>query len=662
MSNIDQLAINTIRVLSAEAIQKANSGHPGLPIGAAPMAYMLWADHMKHNPKNPAWENRDRFILSAGHGSMLLYSLLHLFGYKVSMEDIRNFRQWESVTPGHPEYGMTDGVEATSGPLGQGIAMAVGMAVAEAHLAAEFNQPDFNIVDHYTFALTGDGCLEEGVSGEASSFAGTQRLGKLIVLYDKNNITIEGSTDTAFSEDVGERYKAYGWQVLEVADGNTDLKAISDAIAEAKEEKNRPSLIIIRTEIAYGVPGKQGSASAHGAPLGEENIAEMKKVLGWPEKEAFTVPEEVKKHIAELQAGFAEQENQWKNLMAAYKEKYPDLARKYEAFMRPVDPVMFDQDAYWACEDKPAATRQTSGEVLQKLAAEIPNLIGGSADLAPANNSLMKDRAFFLPDDRRGTNIHFGIREFAMAAICNGMSLHGGMIPYCATFLVFSDYMKNALRMSALMHRPVTYIFTHDSIGVGEDGPTHEPIEQLAMLRSIPKFHTWRPADYKETAAAYQSAVTMGYPTAIALSRQPLPQLKSTGKPALRGAYILHDTDRDHQDVIIIATGSEVSLALDAVEEIEAAGVRVRVVSMPCMEIFEAQDEAYKSMILPNNVRARMVVEAGTSFGWGKYVGLDGAYITIDHFGASAPAKVLFEKFGFTKENVAKTALFLAGK
>ncbi|MBD5560541.1 MAG: transketolase [Clostridia bacterium] len=662
MSKVDNLAINTIRVLAAEAIQKANSGHPGLPIGSAPMAYMLWAENMRHNPQDPSWPNRDRFILSAGHGSMLLYSLLHIFGYKVTADDLQNFRQWGSVTPGHPEYGQTDGVEATSGPLGQGLAMAVGMALAESHLAAEFNREGFPIVDHYTYVLTGEGCLEEGVSGEASSFAGTQKLGKLIVLYDKNDITIEGSIDAAFTENVGERYKAYGWQVLEVEEGNTDLDSIDKAIKAAKAETERPSLIIVKTTIAYSVPNKQGSASSHGAPLGADNIDGMKKALGWTETTPFTVPKEVKEHIRELQDVFTTEENAWKQLLDDYKEKYPDLARKYEEYFKPVNKVLFDETGYWMCEDEPVATRVSSGQVIQKLAANIPNLIGGSADLAPANNSDMKSRQYFSPEDRTGTNIHYGIREFAMAAISNGIALHGGLVPYCATFLVFSDYMKGAMRMSALMHLPVTYVLTHDSIGVGEDGPTHEPIGQLAMLRAIPNLHTWRPADYKETAAAYASAMTCGKPTAIALSRQPLPQQKSTGEPSFRGAYILHDTSEDQPDVIIIATGSEVSLVMDSVKDIEAKGVKVRVVSMPCMELFEEQDDAYKSMVLPDNVRKRLVVEAASSFGWGRYVGLDGAYITIDRFGASAPAKVLFEKFGFTKENVVNTALFLAGK
>ncbi|WP_066645726.1 transketolase [Christensenella timonensis] len=659
MSKIDKLAVNTIRVLSAEAIQKANSGHPGLPIGSAPLAYTLWAKHLKHNPRDSKWDNRDRFILSAGHASMLLYSLLHMFGYKVGMEDIRNFRQWGSITPGHPEHGLTDGVEATSGPLGQGIAMAVGFAMAEAHLAAEFNKPDFNVVDHYTYALSGDGCLQEGVSGEASSLAGTLKLGKLIVLYDKNDITIEGSIDTAFDEDVKKRYKAYGWQVLEVEDGNEDMKGISAAIEEAKAEKEKPSLIIVKTAIAYGSP-KQGSESSHGSPLGQENIDAMKKNLGWEHKDPFFVPEEVKKHIDELCEVFEAEENQWKELFDKYSKAYPELAEKYKAYMSPVSESVFDED-YWTVEDKAVATRQSSGDIINKLAKRIPNLMGGSADLAPANNSLMKERSFFSAQDRLGTNIHFGIREFAMAAVCNGMALHGGIVPYCATFLVFSDYMKGAIRMSALMELPVTYVLTHDSIGVGEDGATHEPIEQLATLRATPGVHMWRPADGHETAAAYKSALTAKAPSAIALSRQPLPQFKETGKDALKGGYVLKDGGSS-PDVILIGTGSEVELCMAAAEDLFRENISARVVSMPCMELFEEQDAAYKESVLPNSVRARVAVEAATSYGWAKYVGLDGGYVTIDHFGASAPAKVLFEKFGFTKEAVVAKAKEVLGK
>jgi len=654
MSKVDKLAINTIRVLSADAIQKANSGHPGLPLGSAPMAYTLWSKHLKHNPADPGWDNRDRFVLSAGHGSMLLYSLLHMFGYGVSMEDIKQFRQWNSKTPGHPEYRETPGVEATSGPLGQGIAMAVGMALAEAHLAAKFNQPKYKIVDHYTYALVGDGCLQEGVSGEASSFAGTLGLGKLIVLYDKNDITIEGDISVTFTEDVKKRYKAYGWQVLEVEDGNTDLKAISQSIEDAKAEKDKPSLIIIKTAIGYGCPGKQGSASSHGSPLGQDNIDAMKKAMNWDYPD-FTVPDEVKKHIEELKAVYAEEEKQWKELFDKYKKANPELATEYESYKKPVDAKIFDNDDYWTFEDKPVATRQSSGDVLNRLSKLIPNLIGGSADLAPANNTLLKDREYISRDDKSGSNIHFGIREFAMACITNGMALHGGLVPFCATFLVFSDYMRGAIRMAALMKLPVTYVFTHDSIGVGEDGPTHEPIEQLASLRAMPNINVWRPADSRETAAAYSYAVTADRPNAIAFSRQNLPQLEGSGKDALKGAYIIKDS-KGMPDVILIATGSEVSLCVDAASELAKQDINARVVSMPCAEVFEAQDDKYKSSVLPCDISARVAVEAGSPFGWAKYVGFKGATVTIDRFGASAPGGTLFKEFGFTVENVVNTA------
>ncbi|HBU11235.1 MAG TPA: transketolase, partial [Clostridiales bacterium] len=486
------------------------------------------------------------------------------------------------------------------------------------------------------------------------SLAGTLALGKLIVLYDKNDITIEGKIDVTFDEDVKKRYKAYGWQVLEVEDGNTDLKAIGKAIEEAKAEKEKPSLIIIKTDIAYGCPAKQGSESSHGAPLGDDNIEAMKEKLCWPHEEAFFVPDEVKKHIGELKAVFAEEEKQWNSLYARYAQEYPELDKQYKEYLKPVDPKLFDDKAYWEFEDKPVATRQSSGEVLNKLSKMVPQLMGGSADLAPANNSVMKDRAYYSKDDRTGTNIHFGIREFAMSAICNGMSLHGGIMPYCATFLVFSDYMKGGIRMSALMGRPVTYVLTHDSIGVGEDGPTHEPIEHLAALRATPGVYTWRPADSKETAAAYSFAMTANAPNAIALSRQPLPQQKESGKKALRGAYIAQDTDAK-PDVILLATGSEVALCMDAAEALAKKNIAARVVSMPCIELFEEQDEAYQKSVLPCEVTARVAVEAATSFGWAQYVGQKGGYVTIDRFGASAPANTMFEKFGFTVENVVGT-------
>lgn len=663
MSNIDQLAINTIRVLSAEAVEKAKSGHPGMPMGAAPMAYTLWAKVMKHNPADPKWVDRDRFVLSAGHASMLLYSLLHLFGYDLSMEEIKNFRQWNSKTPGHPEYGHTAGVEVTTGPLGQGISSAVGMAMAEAHLAAKFNRPGHKIVDHYTYVLSGDGCLMEGIASEAASLAGTLKLGKLIVLYDSNKITIEGSTDLAFTEDVGKRFEAYNWQVLEVEDGN-DIDAIQAAIEEAKKEAEKPSLIIIRTEIGYGCPAKQGKASAHGEPLGEENLLEAKKFLGYNTEEAFYVADEVRDHMKTIMEKGKRAQEEWNKLWESYKKNYPELAEEWEAWHNPeLQADLLNDESYWTFDDKPTATRSSSGEVLNRLAKIIPNLIGGSADLAPSNKSVMKDRGVFSAEDYSGSNIHFGIREHAMAAIANGMSVHGGVRPYVATFFVFTDYMKAAMRLSALMKQPVIYILTHDSIGVGEDGPTHQPIEHLAAIRSIPNFTVIRPADSRETAAAYLAALTRSdSPTALVLTRQNLPQLERTGPDALKGAYILSDSEKGTPDIILMASGSEVQLIVEAQKVLKEKGVDARVVSMPSWELFEEQSEEYKEKVLPKNVRARLAVEAGSSFGWHKYVGLDGDTITRDDFGASAPADILFKEFGFTVENVVERALKVLGK
>ncbi len=650
--NKDFTAINTIRFLAMDAIQKANSGHPGLPIGSAPMAYTLWSKEMKHDPKDPDWKDRDRFILSAGHGSMLIYSLLHLFGYPLTMEDIKNFRQWGSLTPGHPEYKHTKGVEVTSGPLGQGIAMSVGFAMAEAHLAAEFNKPGYDVVDHYTYCLTGDGCLEEGVSAEACSLAGHLGLGKLILLYDSNKITIEGNTDFAFTESVKTRFEAYGWQVLEVADGNCDLEGIQAAIKAAKAETGKPSIIIVKTTIGFGTPN-QGTAKVHGSPIGEENIAITRKEMGW-EYDPFVIPEEVKAEIAELQKGFSAAHKAWDDMFADYAAKYPEDAAKFEAFFKPVPADLFDDDMYKF--DGPLATRQSSGEVLNRIAAKLPNLMGGSADLAPSNNTLLKAREYFSKEDRLGTNIHFGVREFSMAAITNGMVLHGGLVSYCATFMVFCDYLKPALRLAALMGIPTIFVLTHDSIGVGEDGPTHQPIEQLAMMRSLPNSYTFRPADSKETAAAYEIALNAEKPTCICLTRQKLPLYEETGKGALKGAYILKDSD--DPEVILIGTGSEVEICMAAYDELKAKGVAARVVSMPCMELFEEQDEAYRKSVLPCCVKA-VAVEAGTSFGWAKYAD---DCVCIDHFGASAPAGTLFKEFGFTAENVVAKALKVIGK
>ncbi|MDY6269358.1 MAG: transketolase [Selenomonadaceae bacterium] len=658
MSNLDTKCVNAIRVLAADAIQKANSGHPGLPLGSAPMAYELWANHMHHNPKNPQWANRDRFILSGGHGSTLLYSLLHFYGYGLTMDDMKSFRQLDSLTPGHPEYGHTTGVEATTGPLGAGMGMAVGMAMAEAHLAATFNEDGFPIVDHYTFALGGDGCMMEGISSEAFSLAGTLGLSKLIVLYDSNRISIEGSTDIAFRENVQARMQAFGFQTITVEDGN-DLEAIGRAIEEAKADKEHPSFITVKTEIGYGCPAKQGKASAHGEPLGVDNVKALKENLGWPEPDkSFNIPQDVYDHYAELAKKGAEAEAAWDKLFADYAAKFPEKKALWDKFHAPVDAkALLDDDAFWAYEDKPQATRGLSGTMIQRLKDRMPQLIGGSADLAPSNKTYMKDAGDFSKEDYTGRNLHFGVREFAMTAIANGITLHGGLRTYIGTFFVFSDYTKPMARLAALMGLPVTYIFTHDSIGVGEDGPTHEPVEQLAMWRALPNVNTFRPADATETAAGWYLAVTSQHtPTALVLTRQNLPQLPGSSKDALKGAYVVSEAkDPKAMKGILIGTGSEVSLAIEAQAELAKEGIDVRVVSMPCEELFDAQDASYKESILPKNIRARVAVEAAADFGWGKYVGLDGATVTMKSFGASAPAAQLFEKFGFTKENVVKT-------
>lgn len=652
----DQLAINTIRMLSVEAIEKANSGHPGLPLGAAPAAYTLWRYILKHNPKDPAWEDRDRFILSAGHGSMLLYSLLHLFGYGVTMEDIKQFRQLGSVTPGHPEYGWTKGVEATTGPLGQGIAMAVGMAMAEAHLAKTYNRPGYSIVDHHTYALCGDGCLMEGISYEAASLAGTLGLGKLIVLYDSNEITIEGSTSIAFTENVRARFDALGWQTIYVKDGN-DIEEIGSAIMEAKKDTRRPTLIEIKTKIGYGSP-KVGSAQAHGAPLGAEGIEKTREFFRYTEP-SFSVPQAVTEELEELTGALEEKENAWNELLEDYKEKYPALYEAYtEAMAGKVDASLFDEDFYRF--DKDMATRAYSGEVLNRIARKVPYLMGGSADLAPSNNSAMDGRASFTKESYEGTNLHFGVREHAMAAIGNGLALHGGVIPYVATFLVFSDYAKAAIRLAALMNLNVTYIFTHDSIGVGEDGPTHEPVDQLAMLRSIPGLTVWRPCDGKETAAAWEFAMTNDGPNVLALSRQKLPRLEETGKDALCGAYVLHDFG-DNLKMILMASGSEVALALEVGAMLAQRGYNTRVISMPSMEVFRKQSEEYKESVLPASMRLRMSIEALSTQPWHEWVGLDGECVGMYTFGASAPAGDLMEHFGFTPEKITERALKLLG-
>ena len=655
--NIEEMSVNAIRVLSADAIQKANSGHPGLPLGTAPVAYELFAKHMNYNPHNPDWVNRDRFVLSGGHGSMLLYSLFHLFGIgNLSLEEVKNFRQFGSLTPGHPEYGHTVGVEATTGPLGQGMAMAVGMAMAEAHLSSVFNKEGFPVVDHYTYVLGGDGCMMEGISSECFSLAGTLGLSKLIVFYDSNNISIEGSTDIAFTEDVVTRFKAFGFQTIEVEDGN-DLEAIGKAIEEAKADKTRPSLIKVNTLIGYGCPAKQGKASAHGEPLGVDNVAALKENINWPCKGDFEVPKEVYDHYKELADNMAKAEDKWNELFAAYVEKYPEMKELWDNYFDGYDMSdLFNSDEYWAKGDKPEATRSTSGTILNMIKKAMPNLIGGSADLAPSNKTNMKNAGDFSKDNYAGTNLHFGVREQAMAAIGNGLALHGGLKAFVATFFVFSDYVKPMARLSALMKLPLTYVFTHDSIGVGEDGPTHEPIEQLAAFRSLPDFTVFRPCDRTETAAAWMYAVENECgPTGLVLTRQNLPQMEGSSKDALKGGYVIAESEKAVPDAIIIASGSEVSLAVNAKEELKKSGIDVRVVSMPSMELFDKQSAEYKESVLPNAVRKRVAVEALSDFGWYKYVGLDGRVIAMEGFGASGPAATLFEHFGFTVDNVVKT-------
>ena len=654
MSNIDNLSVNAIRVLSADAVQKANSGHPGLPLGAAAIGYELWANHMNHNPKNPNWENRDRFVLSGGHGSTLLYSLLHLFGYGLTLDDLKNFRQWGSKTPGHPEYGVTTGVEASTGPLGAGMAMAVGMAMAETHLAATFNKEGYPVVDHYTYVLGGDGCMMEGINYEAFSLAGTLKLNKLIVLYDSNKISIEGNTDIAFTEDVPARFKAMGFKVLEVKDGN-DISEIGKAIEEAKEDKEGPSFIKINTKIGFGSP-KEGTADVHGAPLGADNIIAMKKTLGWPSEEPFFVPDEVYENYKAKAENLAKKEEEWNKLFKEYCEKFPEMKTLWDEYKDETKAdKLLDDEGFWSYDEKADATRNLSGKVLNKLSAKLPTLFGGSADLAPSNKSYVNGAGDYSAENYAGRNVHFGVRELAMTGIGNGLVLHG-LKAYVSTFFVFSDYVKPMARLASLMEIPLTFILTHDSIGVGEDGPTHEPIEQLAEFRAMPNFNVFRPADATETIAAWYSAVTSKEtPTALVLTRQNLPQLAGSSKEALKGGYVVADSSKETPDAIIIASGSEVSLSIEAKEALAKEGVDVRVVSMPCMDIFEKQSLEYKEKVLPKAVRARVAVEALSEFGWGKYVGLDGKTVCLDRFGASAPAGVLFKEFGFTVDNVVKT-------
>ena len=655
--NKEQMVVNAIRILSAEAVQKAKSGHPGMPMGAAAMAYAVWGREMTHNPANPKFANRDRFVLSSGHGSMLIYSLLHLFGYGLTIDDLKSFRQFGSKTPGHPEYKHTVGVETTTGPLGQGIANAVGMAMAEKHLAAKFNREGYPVVDHYTYCILGDGCMMEGISHEACSLAGTLKLNKLIALYDDNEISIEGNTDIAFREDVPARFRAYGWNVIDVKNGNC-YGEVSAALKLAKDS-DKPTLVVCHTAIGFGSP-KAGQASAHGEPLGEENVALTKKALGWPEMEPFAVPACVYEQTGEAARRGAEAEKEGNELMKKYAKAHPALKKEWdEWFAEDVSADLLNDEELWAFEGK-SATRNSSGVVLNRLAERIPNLFGGSADLAPSNKSNMKGKGDFSAETPEGDNIHFGVREHAMAAICNGIRLHGGLRPYCATFFVFSDYMKNAMRMSSIMDLNIPYILTHDSIGVGEDGPTHQPSEHLAGLRAIPGLTVFRPADSKEVVAGWIAAMTGERPVALVLTRQDLPLYEKSGEDALKGGYVLSDCEGT-PDVLLMASGSEVEQCMGAQELLKAEGVKARVISMPSFELFEAQSDEYKESVMPKAVRARVAVEAAATFGWHKYVGLDGAVIGLDHFGASAPYKLLFQEYGFTAENVAATAKKVIG-
>lgn len=662
-SSIEQLAINTIRTLSIDAVQKANSGHPGMPLGCAPIAYLLFYKLMKHNPQNPKWINRDRFILSAGHGSMLLYSILHLCGYDISIDDLKNFRQWNSKTPGHPEYGHTPGVETTTGPLGQGFATAIGMAVARDYLASLFNKDGFQLIDHYIYGICSDGDLMEGISHEAASYAGHHKLGKLIFFYDDNGISIDGKTSITYSDDVQKRFEAYGWYVLRVNDVN-NLLELETAAHTARNNFDRPTLIINKTHIGFGSPNKQDTSAAHGAPLGVDEVRLTKKNLGWNYDGDFFVPTEVYEHFTGIKQCGNEAEENWNKLFKSYKEKYPEDAELFEN--------IFNSNFGNQWEDKipvfsePMATRAASGKVLNSIANELPTLIGGSADLAESNNTTLKDFKSFSAENRSGRNIHFGVREHAMGAIINGMALYGGIIPYGATFLIFSDYLKPALRLSALMNLKTIFVFTHDSIGLGEDGPTHQPIEQLASLRAIPNLIVIRPADANETAEAWKFAIKHKEgPVVLALTRQKVPcydrKILSSAEMLNKGAYVLKENS-DKPDIILIASGSEVELILKASELLEEEGVKVRVVSFPSWELFEQQPDSYKNKIFPNNIKARLVVEAGLKLGWEKYFGENGDIICMNTFGASAPDKILFEKFGFTVENIVNKAKKLLNK
>ncbi|AUM66615.1 transketolase [Brevibacillus sp. 7WMA2] len=657
--NVDQLAINTIRTLSIDAIEKANSGHPGMPMGSAPMAHVLWSRFMKVSPKNPSWIDRDRFVLSAGHGSMLLYSMLHLMDYGVSMDDLRNFRQWGSKTPGHPEFGHTPGVDATTGPLGQGIAMAVGMAMAERHLAATYNKDNYELINHFTYVICGDGDLMEGVSSEASSLAAHLKLGKMIVLYDSNDICLDGDLSQSFTEDVAARYKAYGWQYIRVEDGN-NVDAIEKALAEARTDLERPTLIEVKTTIGFGSPNKGGSSASHGAPLGTDEVVLTKQTYAW-EHEAFHVPQEVKEYYATLVEAGQKKEAKWNELLAAYEKAYPELAAQFKQVSNGEVSKDFDADLPTYEIGSKLATRAASGNAINGLAKRMPNLIGGSADLAHSNNTLIKGAKDFLPGSYEGRNLWFGVREFAMGAALNGMMLHGGVKAFGGTFFVFSDYVRPAVRLSALMKLPTTYVFTHDSIAVGEDGPTHEPIEHLAAFRAMPNLTVLRPADAHETNEAWRyAAMSKDEPIVLALTRQNLPiyqETKDLAREGLaKGAYVLKEASNGEPQVVLIATGSEVSLCMEAREKLEADGIPTRVVSMPSFNLFDRQSKEYRDSVIPPHVKARVGVEMGSPLGWERYTGDHGAIIAINQFGASAPGEIIMKEYGFTVENVVKTA------
>ncbi|TDB50343.1 MULTISPECIES: transketolase [Bacillaceae] len=654
---IEDLSIATIRTLSIDAIEKANSGHPGMPMGAAPMAYTLWTKFMNINPSNPDWFNRDRFVLSAGHGSALLYSLLHLAGYDLSIDDLKNFRQWGSKTPGHPEYGHTAGVDATTGPLGQGIAMAVGKAMAERHLAETYNKEGLEIVDHFTYGICGDGDLMEGVSAEAASLAAHLKLGRLVVLYDSNDISLDGDLDRSFSENVEDRFKAYGWQVIRVEDGN-DLAELSNAIEAAKEDLSRPTLIEVKTTIGYGSPNHAGTSGVHGAPLGADETKLTKEAYSWTFEEDFYVPEEVYAHFkATIADEGAKKEKEWNDVFAQYKEKHPELAAQFELAVQGKLPEGWEQQLPVYETGSSLATRASSGEVLNAVAQAVPQFFGGSADLAGSNKTMIKGAEDFTAKAYSGRNIWFGVREFAMGAALNGMALHGGVKVFGGTFFVFSDYLRPAIRLAALMKLPVTYVFTHDSIAVGEDGPTHEPIEQLPSLRAMPGLSVIRPADANETAAAWRlSLESTDTPTALVLTRQNLPTLEGTNETAYegvsKGAYVVAKAGKEQADALLLATGSEVSLAVDAQKALEAEGISVAVVSMPSWDRFEKQSAEYKESVIPKSVKKRLGIEMASTLGWERYVGDEGQVLGINHFGASAPGETIMKEFGFTVENV----------